>query len=230
MHQGGSAQVFYDSLEEAHNGGATQLSSFYSKDHVLQFRDLELRRWIRIDEHATTHLRNIPGGPPWKNVRFRSTIDLTSGKYLEQMQSVSEITEGLFQPTTLLTELWYEGEELGSDGGDQEEITLEVDLAYPIIDNKGKVILERDTTNDATCLPNGLVPKAQRGQKFRNVFHKVAIAIAMKRKLPDLTDEEWNLLLLKRKKIDMERPKGGPPPIPAPVSYTHLTLPTIYSV
>ena len=64
MYKGGSAQVFYDSLEEAHNGGATQISSFYSKDHILQFRDLDLRRWIRIDEHATTHLRNIPGGPP----------------------------------------------------------------------------------------------------------------------------------------------------------------------
>ena len=152
MYKGGSAHVFYDSLNEAHNGGATQLSSFYSKDHVLQFRDLELRRWIRIDEHATTHLRNIPGGPPWKNVRFRSTIDLTSGKYLEQMQSVKELTgDGLFQPTTLLTELWYAGDELESDGDDREEIIAEADLAYPIIDHKGKAILERDTSNDAKC-------------------------------------------------------------------------------
>ena len=31
MYKGGSAHVFYDSLEEAHSGGATQISSIYCK-------------------------------------------------------------------------------------------------------------------------------------------------------------------------------------------------------
>ncbi len=54
------------------------------------------------------------------------------------------------------------------------------------------------------------------GQKYRNVFRRVSIAVALKRPLPKLTAEEENLLRKKLNQLEKIKPPPGLPPAVSP--------------
>ncbi|CAJ1347644.1 unnamed protein product, partial [Effrenium voratum] len=79
-----------------------------------------MRRWKRIDENAVSYRTTRKGGPPWRSVKWRVTVDNDTGEVLESVEATNLEEEDLHRllgkTRNLRTILFYEKGTKGQEG------------------------------------------------------------------------------------------------------------------